>query len=220
MATTKTQRIGIWVIAVFMAVGTIGSFAAIVLANQNSQVDQQRIQALTDQYQKDSTAHQAKVDAQSKELSDKYFDTLNEFSSRVGTFNADEVTELKTADLTIGEGEDITADSSFSAYYIGWNPTGVIFDSSIDGDSLKAPFLVTPGGVIEGWTQGAVGMKVGGIRELTIPAELAYGDTARGEDIPANTPLKFVMMIIPTPEAIPAPEMPKELLNYYQTGRI
>lgn len=220
MATTKTQRIGIWIIALFMAVGTIGSFAAIVLANQNSQLDQQRVQELTDTYQKDMEAHQARVDAQSKELSDQYFATLNEYASRVGTFNAEEVSELKTEDLKIGDGADITAESSFTAYYIGWNPAGTIFDSSIEGESLKAPFAVTPGGVIEGWTQGAAGMKVGGVRELTLPSDLAYGETGSGENIPANTPLKYIVMIIPTPETIPTPEMPKELLDYYQSGRV
>lgn len=220
MATTKTQRIGIWVIAVFMAVGTIGSFAAIVLANQNSQSDQKRSQQLTADYQAATAEYQAKVDAQSKELSDKYFDTLNGYMSRVGAFDAAAVTELQTEDLLVGEGEAITTESTFTAYYIGWNPTGTVFDSSVEEESLKAPFSVTPGGVIEGWTKGADGMKVGGIRELTLPSALAYGEAGQGEDIPANTPLKFIVMIIPTPEVIPAPEMPQELLDLYKRGLI
>ena len=61
-------------------------------------------------------------------------------------------------------------------------------------------------------------MNVGGIRELTIPSDLAYGETGSGDDIPANTPIKFVMMVIPTPETIEQPEIPTELLQYYQTG--
>ena len=72
MATTKTQRIGIWIIAVFMAVGTIGSFAIIVLANSNSQTDQARVNELTAQYQKATDEYKAKVDAQAKQLSDTH----------------------------------------------------------------------------------------------------------------------------------------------------
>lgn len=61
-------------------------------------------------------------------------------------------------------------------------------------------------------------MKVGGIRELTIPADKAYGETGSGGTIAPNTPLKFVIMIIPTPETIPQPAVPAELLKYYQRG--
>lgn len=210
MATSKAQRIGIWIIAGFMAVGTIGSFAIIVLANSNGQKDQARVNELTAQYTADTKA-------QATELSDKYYPVLNQYSSRVGIFDAAAVTELKTEDLVIGTGDAITTESSFSAYYIGWTPDGKIFDSSFEGTSLKAPYPVTPGGVIEGWTKGADGMKVGGIRELTLPSSLAYGETGQGESIPPNTPLKFVIMIVPAPEEI---EMPQELLNYYEKGRL
>lgn len=210
MATSKAQRIGIWIIAAFMAVGTVGSFAIIVLANQNQQTDQARVNELTAQYQADTAA-------QSEELSEKYFDTLNQYSSRASAFDAASVTELKTEDLSVGGGETLTAESTFTAYYIGWTPDGKVFDSSINGKTLKAPFSVTPGGVIQGWTEGAVGMKVGGVRELTIPSELAYGETGSGETIPPNTPIKFVVLVIPTPEPI---EMPQELINYYTNGRL
>ncbi|MFZ1301976.1 MAG: FKBP-type peptidyl-prolyl cis-trans isomerase [Candidatus Microsaccharimonas sp.] len=220
MSATKSQRIGIWVIAIFMAVGTVGSFLAIILSNKNTQTDQARINELTSQYQKEYEEYQTKVAAQTAELSAKYFDTFNQYASRPAAFDAASVTELKTSDIVVGDGDTLTSDSTFTAYYIGWNPTGKVFDSSIDGDSLKAPFTAAPGGVIEGWTQGVNGMKVNGVRELTIPSDLAYGEKGSGEDIPANTPLKFIMMVIPTPEKITEPTMPPELVNYYQTGRL
>lgn len=223
MATTKVQRVGIWIIAVFMAIGTVGSFAIIVLANQNSQNDQKKLQDLSTQYQKDYDAYQEKVDAQAKALSDAYFSKFSSYTSRATAFDKASVTELKTEDLVVGgEGEPLTESSSFTAYYIGWNPEGKIFDSSIESEkeSLKAPYTVAPGEVIQGWTKGAVGMKVGGVREITIPSDLAYGESGSGELIPASTPLKFVIMVIPTPEEIVAPTMPQELLNYYQTGRL
>lgn len=222
MAATRAQRIGIWIIAVFMAVGTIGSFAIIILANDNQKSDQSRVATLEAEYKTAQAAYQAKLDAQGAELSEKYFETFNQFVDRPAPFAKDDVTELKTEDLIVGDGEEITAESSFTAYYIGWNPDGTVFDSSFSPDktSLKSPFTASPGRVIEGWSEGAVGMKVGGARELTIPSDLAYGETGSGENIPANTPLKFIMMLIPTPEAIEQPEIPAALLRYYQTGRL
>lgn len=217
MAATKAQRIGIWFITALMAVGTIGSFAAIVLANKNSQSDTARYNELYAEYQADQTAYQEKVDAQAAELSTQYFDTFNQFTGRASTFEADGVTELKTEDLVVGTGDDITKESSFSAYYMGWTPDGNVFDSSLNDDKngLISPISVTPGGVIEGWTKGASGMKVGGVRELTIPSDLAYGETGSGDSIPANTPLKFVVMIIPTPDTIESPEASDELIELY-----
>lgn len=61
-------------------------------------------------------------------------------------------------------------------YYIGWNPDGKIFDQSIDGETLKSPLSLDGVGasdVIVGWKKGLLGMKVGGVRELTIPS--GYG---------------------------------------------
>lgn len=205
MATTKGQRIGIWIIAIFMAIGTIGSFAIIILSNQNQKDDQARYTELLGQYQDAQNA-------QTKELSDKYLSEFSSFIMRVRRFDSASVTELKTEDLKVGDGEELTAESSFTAYYMGWTPDGKIFDQSVEGDNydrLKAPINVVPGEVIKGWTNGVVGMKVGGVRELTIPSEQAYGETGNTKIAP-NTPLKFIVMVIPTPETI-APS--QELLD-------
>lgn len=220
MSVTKAQRVGIWIIAVFMAVGTIGSFIIIVLANNNAQTDQAKLTELQTAYSKEYEAYQGKVATQGTELSEKYYGTFAQYESRPAAFDAASVTELATEDLVVGDGETITKESSFSAYYIGWNPTGKVFDSSFEGGALKSPIAVKPGGVIQGWTDGVDGMKVGGIRQLSIPSDLAYGEAGSGEDIPANTPIKFIVMIIPTPETITAPEIPQQLLNYYQKGRL
>lgn len=216
MATPRSQRIGIWVIAIVMAIGTIGSFAAIMLSTQNTAQDDARLQELLTAYQNEYAEYEKKVDAQSDELSKKYYDTFKKYESRVKAFNKGSVEALKTEDLKAGTGEKIDAESSFSAYYIGWNPDGKIFDSSFDGKKLSTPYFVTPGSVIEGWTQGLVGMKVGGIRELTIPSDLAYGEMGQGEDIGPNTPLKFIVMIIPTPDPVEGEPQPSdELLRLY-----
>jgi len=199
-----------------MAIGTIGSFAIIVLANSNSQSDQARFNELSAQYQKATEEYQAKGEAQAKELSDQYYPTFSQYESRPSTFDAASVTELKKEDLSQGTGETLTDQSTFTAYYIGWTPDGKVFDGSINDGALKAPITAAPGGVIPGWTQGVAGMKVGGVREITIPSDLAYGETGSGESIPPNTPLKFVVMVIPTPEKIAEPQVSDELNTLYK----
>jgi FKBP-type peptidyl-prolyl cis-trans isomerase len=218
MATQKAQRIGIWIIAIVLTIGTLAGFVAIVLAPHNQQTDKAKLASLTKEYQTAETDYQNKVNAQSAILSKQYFDQLNQYSSLVASFDATSVTKLETTDLKVGDGATIATQSSFSAYYIGWNPKGVVFDESISGSTLKAPFSVMSGRVIQGWSNGSVGMKVGGIRELTIPSVDAYGATGSGTLIAPNTPLKFVLMIIPTPTAIPAVVAPPELVQYYNNG--
>ena len=78
--------------------------------------------------------------------------------------------------------------------------------------------LFRSAGVIEGWREGIKGMKIGGVRIITIPSEKAYGETgskdATGkETIPANTPLKFLVMAVPTPAEISMPAYPQSLLQ-------
>lgn len=197
MATPKAQRIGIWIIAIVLSIGTLGSFLAMGLSASNKQIDQ-------NQQQNDYTDYQNKVNTQAQDLSAKYYGDFSQYSSIPATFNAGDVKDLVKTDLKIGDGEELTANTEYSAYYIGWNPTGKIFDQSISDGSLKAPL---PGGdMISGWNDGILGMKMGGVRELTIPSDQAYGPTERSADIPANTPLKFIVMAIPKPADVPLPE--------------
>ena len=210
MATSKAQRAGIWVIAGAMIFGTIAGFVAMILAPQNEAKDNDKLQAVYAQYQKDAAAYQAKVDAQATQLSKKYYDDFAKYKNLPEKFDAKSVTKVTTKDLKKGDGADIKKDTAYSAYYIGWNPKGKAFDQSLDGKKLKSP--IEGGNLIAGWNEGVIGMKVGGVRVISIPSVKAYGEAGSGEDIPANTPLKFVVMIIPSPEKIAEPTIPKELL--------
>jgi FKBP-type peptidyl-prolyl cis-trans isomerase len=200
MATPKGQRIGIWVIAIVMMIGTIGSFAVMILANDNTKIDQA---ALKKQQEQAAADYQKQIDDQQKAaagLSDKYYPTFSQYKDSAAVFDASSVkSNVVKTDLKVGDGADITSGTNYQAYYIGWNPKGKAFDSSFDGTKLKAPIdTSTSGGLIVGWEQGVIGMKVGGIRELAIPSELAYGEKGSGDDIPPNTPIKFIIMIIAT----------------------
>jgi hypothetical protein len=57
------------------------------------------------------------------------------------------------------------------------------------------------------------GMKIGGVRELTIPSDKAYGETGSGDNIPPNTPIRFIVMAIPLPATIEQPSYPASLLS-------
>lgn len=222
MATTKAQRWGILAVLIVTVVGTIGSFAVMILSQKNQTEEAAKMQKAQTEYQNRYKEYQSKQDAQAKQLSEKYFGIFSPYASRVGEFNRDDVKELKTEDLAVGDGEEIKDDTKFAAYYIGWNPKGKAFDQSIADGKLKSPLPIETGlvnaSLITGWKEGMKGMRINGVRELTIPSDKAYGDKAQGDDIPANTPLKFVVMAIPLPEAIPQPEVPQELLQQTMGG--
>lgn len=196
MATPKSQRIGIWIIAIVLTVGTLGSFLVMGLSVGNRKIDQAN-------QQKDLTDYQNQVAAQAKTLSDKYYTEFSKYASFPAVFNADGVKTLGIKDLKVGDGAELKSDTPYSAYYIGWNPKGVIFDQSISNGTLRAP--LAGGNMIPGWNEGIIGMKIGGVRELSIPSDKAYGATGSGDNIPANTPIKFVVMVIPKVEDIPVP---------------
>lgn len=196
MATPKSQRIGIWIIAIVMMVGTLGSFAVIVLANQNQSADQTEQDKLLAEQQKQQADQQKQAD----ELSTKYYADFKQYENTPAVFDMKSVgKDVVTNDLKVGDGAALTKDTKYQAYYIGWNPKGKTFDSSFDGTKLKAPIDTTEiPSLISGWETGVVGMKVGGVREITIPSDLAYGDKGNGDNIPPNTPIKFIIMVIAT----------------------
>ena len=220
MATTKSQRIGIWVIAGMMFLGTIGGFIAMIVAPGNEAKDQAALKKAQDEYSKTISERQKKVEAQTSELSQKYYGKFAEFGSRVSAFEASDVKELGKEDLVEGDGAEVKDDTKFAVYYIGWNAKGEVFDQSIADGKLKEPLAIdgpAKTSVIQGWKEGLIGMKIGGVRELTIPADKAYGNQAQGDKIPANSPLKFVIMAIEKPADIPQPEMPEIIKRYYRS---
>lgn len=195
MATAKSQRIGIWIIAIVLLVGTVGSFAAMVLQGNNARQDQAEQQKLIAEYQKQMKEQQKIAD----ELSAKYYPEFSQHKTAPTAFDKNAVGDkVTTNDLKVGDGAEITAETKYQAYYIGWNPKGKSFDSSFDGDKLKTPIDTSQSQLIEGWSKGVVGMKVGGVREITIPSDLAYKDKGSGDEIPPNTPIKFIVMVIAT----------------------
>jgi FKBP-type peptidyl-prolyl cis-trans isomerase len=211
--------VAIWIIAIVLGVGTILTFFLMVFASKNPQLDPTAIQSSKEseyqtQLQAKTTEHQTKVDAQNAELSKTYSAELDQYRSRVAKFDPAGIGDLKTEDLKAGDGAEVTTDNGadYAMYYIGWQPDGTIFDSSFTEGSevLKSP-LSGSGSYITGWTEGVKGMKIGGVRELTIPSDKAYGSTGSGTEgqagyIAPDTPLKFAVLAIPQPEEIAYPK--------------
>ena len=103
---------------------------------------------------------------------------------------------LEIEDLQVGEGIEVANGDQVTVHYTGWLIDGTKFDSSLDRGK---PFTFKLGArqVIQGWDRGVRGMQVGGIRKLTIPPELAYGDRAVGGGlIPANSTLVFEVKLL------------------------
>jgi FKBP-type peptidyl-prolyl cis-trans isomerase FkpA len=98
-------------------------------------------------------------------------------------------------DLVVGKGASAHSGSDVLVHYVGWLMDGQQFDSSrARRDPLD--FALGAGDVIKGWDQGIEGMKVGGKRRLTIPAELAYGDQGCGGVIPPQASLVFEVELL------------------------
>ena len=101
---------------------------------------------------------------------------------------------LQYEDTVVGNGPEAVAGQDVSVHYTGWlyndGVAGKKFDSSKDrGDPFE--FSLGAGMVIRGWDEGVQGMKVGGTRQLIIPADLGYGARGDGGVIPPNATLIF-----------------------------
>jgi FKBP-type peptidyl-prolyl cis-trans isomerase len=183
MATSNSQRIGIWVIAGVMLVGTLGGFIAMMIAPANQEKDQVELakrQATAQQEQQAMAEERAKA----AEPLDGY---------APAAFDVASVTELKKEVLVQGSGEVVKETDSINVSYFGWLSSGKIFDSS-KRSGTNTPIDLPLNGVITGWTEGLKGEKVGSTIKLTIPAGKAYGSQASGI-IPANSPLIFILTI-------------------------
>lgn len=177
MATPTHQRVIIIILAVVMAVGTIGSFAALILANDNQVRDSERAQAEQEKMRQEYLAQNRPLDGY-----------------QAKPFEADSVSKLEVDVLKPGKGDIVAPDSRILANYFGWTSDGVIFDSTKRADAAPEPIEFSLDMVIDGWSKGLVGQKVGSTVQLTIPADQAYGSVDNGTGQPVG-PLKFVVEI-------------------------
>jgi len=102
---------------------------------------------------------------------------------------------LRYDDIKIGAGTEAKVGDSVDVHYKGWLDNGSVFDESSRHGSKPFSFPLGKGRVIKGWDEGVQGMKVGGVRELIIPANLGYGSSDMGV-IPPNSTLHFEVELL------------------------
>lgn len=95
-------------------------------------------------------------------------------------------------DLVVGTGATAVSGSTVTVTYTGWlYDTGKPNGKGTQFESGTIPFVVGGNGVIQGFSQGVLGMKVGGQRRVIIPPALAYGSQSPSASIPPNATLVF-----------------------------
>ena len=113
-------------------------------------------------------------------------------STSVGVFT--------TTDLVVGTGATAATGNTVSVNYAGWlydtgkpNGKGAQFDPGPGPIS----FVVGAGTVIQGFSQGVAGMRVGGQRRIIIPPALGYANNPpAGSIIPLNATLVFDITLL------------------------
>jgi FKBP-type peptidyl-prolyl cis-trans isomerase FkpA len=105
-------------------------------------------------------------------------DSMTETSS--GLFYRDDVE---------GTGEAAAMGDAVTVSYTGWLAKANEFDSGV----LQITLGETP--LIDGFTEGIIGMKLGGTRTIVMPASLGYGTQGSGSKIPGDAVLVFELIV-------------------------
>ncbi|HEY4131058.1 MAG TPA: FKBP-type peptidyl-prolyl cis-trans isomerase [Gemmatimonadaceae bacterium] len=97
---------------------------------------------------------------------------------------------LYVQNLRLGDGAIAAGDRTVAIKYIGWLPNGKEFDRGEISVSLGK------NSVIRAWEEGLLGMRVGGVRRIVSPPNMAYGSRGAGSDIPPNAVLVFELQMM------------------------
>lgn len=183
MATSTGQRVGIWIIAGAMILGTLAGFIAMVLAPTNQAADQAKAEKEFQQQIAQYCKEQASANSGLSPLE----------GYKATAFEGSDVKSVEKKVLKAGNGDKLTKTSTIMANYFGWQSDGRVFDST-NKKGKVTPIEFSLSGVIAGWTEGLNGLRVGSVVELTIPADKGYGDVQDISCSPTGA-LKFVIEI-------------------------
>lgn len=105
------------------------------------------------------------------------------------------LSQIQISEISVGSGIEVAKGALVFIHYIGSLEDGTQFDSS-HNHGQPFEFVVGSKKVIQGMSLGVLGMRVGGVRKMFIPAELAYGDRAIGQFIKPNSNLIFIVELL------------------------
>jgi FKBP-type peptidyl-prolyl cis-trans isomerase len=174
---------------------TFAAFGAILFLVTSSALTIAVIISLIQQHKSNSNNPSSTTSSNSSSSTSKTSSTKLEGTKLQNFTPIASIPTLQTKDLVVGKGAAVAKGGSVTVNYTGAvAATGVIFQSSLD-TGQPASFSLSQ--VIQGWQQGIPGMKVGGTRQLLIPAALAYGaNPPSGAGIPANADLVFNVTLL------------------------
>ena len=217
LKTSLKQRIIIGSIAIIMVASMVVGYA-MVIANGNKSSAQEQATIDPAKVTEYEIAYRDQASNFKEATADQY-SIFADYLSEVKAYNETSANEgdLATVDLKKGTGRELTdEDTDYLAFYVGWCADETVFDSSLDDAKNPSGFIKAidaSQGMIEGWRIGVIGMNLGGVREITIPGELAYGsqmEICGGY----NKPLKFLVM--PMAKEEPLSSTSAELDQAYQ----
>lgn len=107
---------------------------------------------------------------------------------------------LRYLDVSAGTGATVERNRCAYVHYTAWRSSGRQVETSRAGE--PAAFVLGIGQVMRGWDIGIAGMKVGGLRRLLIPSQLAYGEKGNPPLIPPGTALVFDVEVMAVGQAI------------------
>ena len=234
LKTSPKQRILIGLIAIVMLGSVVASYLAVMISNNSSSsASSQGISsAKAAEYE---TAYSDKRN-EFKAATTSEYATFSKFLPEIKAYNETSVNtgDLSVQDLLVGDGRELAdGDTDYLAFYVGWCADEKIFSSSLDDAKnptgfntildAKNPMGINAilggtdsaeGGLVEGWRVGIVGTRLGGVRIITIPSELAFSDSDNAEKIcGVNKPVKF--MVMPVANEDPLKTMAGEVEEAY-----
>lgn len=201
LKTSPKQRFFICLIAFLMLGSMIASYVAIILNGGKSSSGSSQNTISEEKTLEYEEAYQKKL-AEFREATKSDYERLLRYKGEVSAYNetAANSNKVQSRDIKVGSGRTLEEnDSNYFAYYIGYCADETVFDSSFDdfenptGFSSFGMLDLTKASLIEGWYSGMAGAKIGGVREITIAGELAYGDSREicgGLD----KPLRFIVL--------------------------
>lgn len=103
---------------------------------------------------------------------------------------------FSTVDVRLGTGAEANTGRRVTVNYAGYLYSATAAENKGSRFDAGTSFAFTVGtGVIQGFSQGVIGMRVGGLRRVIIPPSLGYGAQANGA-IPANSTLVFDLELL------------------------